>query len=202
VKKERQEKMYQFRLVRTISQRKDVFAIRYQVYAEEKGWVETNDSGLEYDNWDHFSTLFVACNGEKTVGTVRMIENSPLGFPFESSVPLPSDINPSEFYEVSRLAVIETERGQRSMILVGLVRAVWRVADRLNKKEWCAVVDQPVSRLLKLLGFKFRFEGKPVFHLGSLSVPLICTMEASRAILFNKNADKLLANHMEEAYEN
>lgn len=192
--------MYRFKTT-TAEQKEAVFALRHRVYCEEKAWIPANPLGLEFDDWDHFSIHVAAFDeGGDIVGTVRIVEDSLLGFPYEKAIALPDNVNRRALYEVSRLAVAEQERGQRSIILVGMVRAVWRITNRLDKREWCAVVDRPVSVLLKRLGFRFRYEGEPVFHLGSMSVPLICMMEDSFAVLFTKKIDKLLADQIEEIY--
>lgn len=192
---------YSFKLVRRPDQLAEVYAVRHQVYAVEKQWVPESTHGLEIDQWDTFSRHFAAVNGDgRVIGTARMVLDSPLGFPYESTDKLPEQLDRKTVCEVSRLAVLESDRGQRSLILIGLTRALWRVARTHGMTDWCAVVDQPVARLLKRLEFAFTYEGKPVYHLGSMSVPLVCSMETSRRALFMPHLDGLLADHIEEAY--
>lgn len=193
---------YHFHQARSLKDRLSVFTVRYQIFVEEKHWIEPTPLKIEFDDFDHFSRhLLVVNDNHEVIGTVRMIDDSPLGFPYEKVASLPSAVSRDQLYEVSRLSVLESERGQRSLILVGLCRAVWRIATRHSKTHWCAVVDRPVARLLKTLGFEFVYQGMDAFHLGSLSTPLICSMSNSREVLFSPRATQQLADHIEEAYD-
>jgi len=90
----------------------DIFGLRYQVYVNEWGFESPVDhpEGLEYDDFDDHSVHIYACgdDGSQVIGTVRMILNSPLGFPIERHFDiqcLPPGIDRDAVAEISRLAV-------------------------------------------------------------------------------------------------
>lgn len=167
--------------------------LRHEVYACEQGWVRPNPEGFEQDMFDPFSTGFVAVNQVgQVVGTARAVFDSGLGFPFDSVAALPAWIRRDELYEVSRLAVSPSARAQNSLILLGLCRSMWEFAHLHGKKHWCAVADGKVTRLLATLGFEFIMQGEPVLYLGSPSIPIICSMDQSGAVLFSPSLTNLL----------
>jgi N-acyl amino acid synthase of PEP-CTERM/exosortase system len=95
----------------------DIFGLRYQVYVTEWGFESSNahPEGLEYDDFDDHSVHVYACSddGSQVIGTIRMILNSPLGFPIERHFDisgLPSGIDRDEVGEISRLAVSKEYR--------------------------------------------------------------------------------------------
>lgn len=197
------ERQYLFRPAQ-LSDRYGMHQLRYRVYTLERGWTEENEVGLEVDQWDSIASLpFVALDshGGEVAGTARIVVDSPLGFPYEESATLPSWIDRSTLYEVSRLAVSPDYRDSQSTVLVGLCRRIWHAANRLNKTHWCAVVDRPVAVLLRRLRFDFKHSEDPVFHLGSKSVPLICEMKQSKEVLFSERINRELQRHIEEMQE-
>ncbi len=191
-----------FRLARGEEELYEILALRYRIFALEKGWIATNPSGIDFDQWDFASSHLCAVDESgKVLGTMRLIHNSPFGFPGEAACPCLIGSSKDRTYEVSRLAVEEQERGRRSLILIGLCRLVPRLAKLHKIDDWIVVVDKPVARILKGLGFNFDFTGEVVDHLGSPCVPLRCTMTEARRVLYQPNLSELLATHIEEAYE-
>jgi N-acyl amino acid synthase of PEP-CTERM/exosortase system len=90
----------------------DVFRLRYKVYCEEWGFENPADhpGGLETDEFDQYSVHLGAFCRERgnLIGTIRLILNSPLGFPIEQHCTLTSDlsnIGRHKIAEISRLAV-------------------------------------------------------------------------------------------------
>lgn len=180
------------------------YRLRHHVYASEKGWLGESEDGLEIDKWDPHSEHYVALDeGGAVVGTARMVFDSKRGFPYEEAThqSLPEEIDRQATYEVSRLAVLPEARGDRSAVLVGLTRAIWRSGERCHMQHWCAVIDKPVLRLLKMLGFVFTHELSGVEHVGSISIPVICDCSVAGGILFTDRIDQLLDANIEDAYE-
>lgn len=177
-----------------------ILTVRHRVYVEEKNWLPAHPHGLEIDQWDVFSHHFLAEDADgNIVGTARMIEDSPLGFPFEESVELTYEDRES-LYEVSRIAVLPEARGNNSLILVGLCRAIWQTSNTMGKKDWCAIVDEPVAKVLSRLRFPFSYRGPLHFYMGSSCIPLICGMRESQKVLFSPTINSLLERHIEEVY--
>jgi len=94
----------------------EVYKLRYKVYCEEWGFEKPEDhpDGLEMDEYDKYSVHFAAKDSTgKIVGTIRMILNSPEGFPIEKYCEL--NINKDELprerlAEISRLAISKEYR--------------------------------------------------------------------------------------------
>lgn len=192
---------YCFRLAQGPDELSSTFSLRHLVYAEERKWISSSPDGRYSDAWDKHSESFVALDSDRLVkGTVRMIHYSELGFPYEKIEPLPGFINPDTCYEVSCLAVAPEARGKNSLILVGLCRSIWKRAHSLRMDHWCAVIDEKVAEVLRLLKFKFAYEGSALFYMGSASIPIVCEMEQSREILFSPRLDRMLEKHIEEVY--
>ena len=91
---------------------RDVYRLRYKVYCDE--WEFENpdkhENGLEMDEFDKHAIHFaVRDDSQKTVGTIRMILNSPEGFPLEKYCEVDDDMDeiPKEnIAEISRLAIL------------------------------------------------------------------------------------------------
>ncbi|WP_282756071.1 PEP-CTERM/exosortase system-associated acyltransferase [Desulfuromonas thiophila] len=91
----------------------DLYRLRYQVYCTECGFERAEDhpGGLETDIYDPYSSHFCATVIEtgSIVGAVRIILDSPLGFPIEKHCQLDPcrryDGDPKKIGEISRLAI-------------------------------------------------------------------------------------------------
>ena len=92
-------------------EREKVFRLRYKVYCQEWGFEkhEDNPKGMETDRYDSHSVHFSAkINEGDIVGTIRLILDSPEGFPIENNCDLEirGDKIPRErLAEISRLAI-------------------------------------------------------------------------------------------------
>ncbi len=90
---------------------KQVERLRYEVYCLETGMLdpERYPAGRERDQYDAFSVQLAAKHGDQVVGTVRLILDSPVGFPldrFRSSLSRwVLDLPRQEIGEISRLLV-------------------------------------------------------------------------------------------------
>ncbi len=88
-----------------------IFRLRYEVYALEFGFENPEDfpDKFEKDGYDQYSVHFVSLNeDDDVIGTVRMILDSPKGFPVDHAAAITgfSDKPESRFItEISRLAV-------------------------------------------------------------------------------------------------
>ena len=95
---------------------KEIYRLRYKVYVEEWGFErpENHPDGIEIDEFDKNSVHFATKNeNESIIGTVRLILNSPIGFPIEKRCKL--NINKDELprnhlAEISRLAISKQYR--------------------------------------------------------------------------------------------
>lgn len=118
------KEFFKLSVAATDEQRDEVFSLRYQVYCEELGWEQPNDTQRESDPFDQDSVhcLLYHHQSKRNVGTVRLVEtrtDSP-----EPCLPLLSHYDPAlfnselsplkmtkgRFGEISRLAVHEQFR--------------------------------------------------------------------------------------------
>lgn len=110
--------------------RQKIYALRYEVYCLECNFLpaENYPDGLEFDEYDSYSTLFAACNhSDEVIGTARLIQcpdDEP--FPFEihcntlhEHIALPPK---HECGELSRLIVHKNYRRRRDDSLEGVSR--------------------------------------------------------------------------------
>lgn len=95
---------------------KEIYRLRYKVYVEEWGFEkpEEHPAGLEMNEYDKTSVHFATKDTEgQIVGTVRLILNSPLGFPIEKYCEInvnKNDIPSEKIAEISRLAISKAYR--------------------------------------------------------------------------------------------
>jgi putative hemolysin len=123
---------YEFSVATSVCEREAAFRLRYAVFVKEVGAFTTAGNAMEVDEFDEFSTHFVAtCRGE-VVGTVRMQRRTQalarrcgtlFGLPGEAYY----DYSPFErdgvnVAEVSRSSVLPEHRG--SKVLANL----WKIA--------------------------------------------------------------------------
>lgn len=101
-----------------------VFRLRYKVYCREWGFEkpENNPGGLETDEYDKNEVHFYAKNTKgKGVGTVRLILESPEGFPIDKHCTINAEehrISRSSLAEISRLAIRRDCRRRRENRLI------------------------------------------------------------------------------------
>ena len=107
---------FKFGEATTEEQKKQIYRLRYEVYALEFGFENPNDfpDKLEKDAFDPYSVHFIALNeDDDIIGTVRLILNSEKGFPIEHASEI-TDFHdkpsPDKLTEVSRLAVSKNLR--------------------------------------------------------------------------------------------
>jgi len=151
----------------------DVLALRYQVYCEERGFENPLDhrDGLEHDEFDRHAVHFAAVlpegdygngwQGQKVVGTVRLIPASEAPLPIEQSFEFSrnlSHLKRSHIAEISRLALSKRycqELKSRMLwsseagnIVEGLVRALANEVVTKNITHLYAVMARSLPILL------------------------------------------------------
>lgn len=102
---------FKFMLADSEDLKQKIFRLRYEVYALEFGFENPDDfpDKFEKDGYDQYSVHFAALNeDDDVIGTVRMILDSPKGFPMEHAATITGFSDKPEpgcITEVSRLAV-------------------------------------------------------------------------------------------------
>lgn len=186
--------MYKFKECLTNEEIEETFALRYQIFCLEKEWLAAGEfpDKRESDELDKHAAHFIALNSTEPVGTSRLIKNSELGLPIERLVDIKTlNLNPNRMVEVSRLAAVKSERDNHLLVFFGLTRLMWRYANKQRMETWAAVADIPLFRLLKRIEMPFIFIGKPVWYLGSKSIPVIVDLKKTRHKIFNPYIDEM-----------
>ncbi|UCC60437.1 MAG: methyltransferase domain-containing protein [Dehalococcoidia bacterium] len=79
---------YRFMTAETTEDIENVYKLRHQVYCVELGFEPQNDSGLETDEYDEYAMHFLAIDQDnQPIGTLRAVEENPLGFPMDNDFP-------------------------------------------------------------------------------------------------------------------
>jgi N-acyl amino acid synthase of PEP-CTERM/exosortase system len=111
--------LYKFLQANSEKLKRDIYKLRYNVYAEEFGFEKKEDhpGGYEKDEYDENSIHFAALDeNDEVIGTVRLVLNSEKGFPIEHAVKtkfIGDKPSPDKITEISRLAVSRNFRRRK-----------------------------------------------------------------------------------------
>jgi N-acyl amino acid synthase of PEP-CTERM/exosortase system len=172
---------------------KDILALRYRVYCEERGFESPEDhpDGLETDEYDDSSIHFaaIARKTQKVVGTIRLILNSEKIFPIEESFEFTKSlphIERDRLGEVSRLALSrrycrELKGGLRlgseaGEVVSGLIHRMVYEGCQLGIHHMYAVMARGLPILLARRKIFFSKIG-PAKEYHGLRTPYICTVQ-------------------------
>ncbi len=187
--------MLEFRQVRSDAQMREVQRIRYEVYCQEKGFLNPCDypDGLEQDEYDSRSVHFVAVETddgqEKILGTLRLIKPSSLGFPAARHFSLSRPIsNPENTLELSRLIVVKEARRLSVHILMGLSKEVYLYSREQGVSDLYAILEEPLLKLLRRLGLPFNEVGETQWYLNSSNTPVHLSISDAESVLAANNA--------------
>lgn len=117
------------------------YRIRYQTYLEE-GYIEKEDypTGYITDKYDQHSIVLLLLLKSKAVGTLRLINYSPRGFPTQKIFNLvdfpPEGVDLKKCQEVSKLAVLPEYRKVAFPASLLLLRKAKMIADEMGIKYW------------------------------------------------------------------
>lgn len=185
----------------------EVQRLRYEVYCEELSFLDPAKypTRLECDEFDPHSVQFAAVNAEKqAVATLRLVRDSPLGFPLEGHAaalsPAFHALPRAQTVEISRLILARRYRRrandgrygtggvdpdgsrageQRSpypLILFGLFRMMFEESRNTGLTHWLAAMEPWLQRFLDRFGFTFTPVGSPVEYFGEV-VPYSARIE-------------------------
>lgn len=163
--------------------------LRYEVYCLERRFVDAAHcaDGQESDEYDPHAVHFAATTPSgSVVATLRLVLDSPLGFPLEGYTDGLLHARPrSERMrtgEVSRLIVAADYRAgtiRRPLLLFGLFRHLYEECGRLGLGYLVAAMEGSLARLLRRLGFPFLTLGDPISYFGEV-VPYGATVSSMR----------------------
>ncbi|MDY0131684.1 MAG: PEP-CTERM/exosortase system-associated acyltransferase [Desulforegulaceae bacterium] len=134
IKNSQQYGNFRFGIVDDENIKKDTFKMRYEVYVEEFGFEKKDDhqDGLETDEFEN-EAIHIAClnKSDSVVGTIRLVLNSPKGFPIEAIPNLTfvrKKPDKDKIAEVSRLTVSKDLRRRKE-------DGAYGIESYLTKKE-------------------------------------------------------------------
>ncbi|MEB2344521.1 MAG: GNAT family N-acetyltransferase [Deltaproteobacteria bacterium] len=121
---------YRFARAETDGERRAVYQLRHEVYAEE-GFIRAEEfpSGEFQDAYDAVSVqILVRDAGGAPVGTTRFVLPSELGFPTERFFDFePPEVARDRLGEYGRLAIRDGHRGGTRAPMLGMLKAVFEV---------------------------------------------------------------------------
>ena len=153
--------------------------LRYEVYCLEQRFVDAAHcaDGRESDEYDLHAIHFAAATDRSdVVATLRLVLDSPFGFPLEVHAPGLLDGRPREKRartgEISRLIIASRYRAatiREPLILFGLFRHLYEGAWRLDLDYVVAAMEGKLARLLRRLGFPFVPLGESIRYFGEVT---------------------------------
>lgn len=218
--------MFHVKRVKKESELKKLYALRFQVYCNERMFLDPKDypDGLEHDEYDA-SAIHLGAYGpeEVVIGSLRLVRSTKMHFPiFDHCVvsDLPTDAGPLEFAELSRLMIskrkradirrpdalpplqVETARQDYtnfgiSNLLMELFRVMFSYSKHRNIKYLLAAMEPSLMRLLQRHHFNFHPIGPITDYYGQV-VPCIASLAEIEKQLAEKDMDFYLqfAKHM------
>lgn len=161
------------------------FALRYQVYCEERKFLSASafPQKLEFDRYDAHSAHFgVLCSKGDLLASVRLVYNSGAGFPMEEYW---DDVIPEwqreTMAEISRLVVPRrnsTQKGGASKfsMTMQIYAEIYKSVKKSHLTHVLAAMEPSLVRLLRRFGFKFQEIGEAVDYFG-LVKPYVLSLE-------------------------
>ena len=173
----------------TTALKQEVYKLRHQVYCIEKGFLLPRDNGLEYDEYDQYSTHYLIkyIKTGQYIATTRLIlpnKNKPNTlFPIEEysqidDIAILKTINRQHLAELSRFCISkefrrraneqellitgETRKKQDSPnITLGLFACAMRISVEHDIHYWYALMEPSLQRVVASLGVNFSQLGNP-----------------------------------------
>ena len=161
----------------------NIHRLRYRVYCDELGFLDASGcpQGYESDPYDPYAVQIAARESDGSlVGTLRLVLDSPLGFPLEAHT---DELSP-EFHslpraktaEISRLVVDKGHRGLKhgsvrhlQPVLMVLFRTMYGLSIELGLEYWLAAMEPSLHRAVRhLVGFNFFELGPPIDYHGEV----------------------------------
>jgi acyl homoserine lactone synthase len=152
----------------------DLAVYRHKVFVETLGWQLKCENALEFDQFDHDDTLYVAAKNEegRINGCARLLPTTGpylLGDVFPQLLNGLAPPSSADVWELSRFAAMDFAShaaggaGQfSSPVAVGLLRASIETAARHGAKRLITVSPLGIERLLRKAGFQAWRAGPPV----------------------------------------
>ena len=184
--------LLRFKLAESPAEITDALKLRYQVYCLEKRWLQREQypSGLEADSLDPFARQFICLNEKNAViGTVRLILNSPKGFPIQDhpSPPITYFQGKQTAAEISRLIVAKASRSLK--VSLGLYRILYAHSREHQIHKWYMTIEPKFLKWFQTMGVRFAVVGSASFFFGDKTIPVKCELQETFGRLQERNPD-------------
>ena len=146
------------------SELKSIYQLRWRIYKDE-GYIDQKDysqNTLE-DKYDEKSINFLAIHKNKTIGIVRLVLFSSLGFPTENAFNLKNiPHNEKNVAELSKLCVSKEYRNKT--VAMGLLKEAYRYSRGNHIHYW--IIGMPASLQERFSRLGFSFKEMPMAEIG------------------------------------
>jgi len=162
-----------------------VFALRYRVYCEERGFFPPEDywDCLEIDEYDDRSAHFAAFDPQGDVaGSVRLVcHERGGGFPHQRHCLLFDDVKVPDGRkcgEVSRLVLNRSHRtppggGNTGTVIMSVYREMYRHSLENGIQYWYAAMERSLVRMMGRIGVEYQCIGPEVDYCGPVAPYLL-----------------------------
>jgi N-acyl-L-homoserine lactone synthetase len=182
--------LVEFRRAQTEDEMTAIYKLRYEVYCLEKRYLNADDypDHLEHDEWDKYSVHFIAKSNDNIVGTVRLIKESPIGFPIEKHFGIKRTEVPTKvFAEGSRFIVRSQFRKSIFKIANGLNRCIIEACIEEGITDLYIILDERLYAAYTRIGLVLEEVGKPQRCFGCVNTPYVMPL---RETLINLATNK------------
>lgn len=178
-----------------------VFAFRYKVFLEiYPHYLQNLDfaNNLEYDKYDAYATHFAALDKDGLVcATVRLIHNSPIGYPTENGMTFDNSMFKREkLAEMSRIFVDAKYRDlKKTKIIIEEVKKFMYVKMLEIGIEYSyGSLEKSFLRLLRIYKMRYHIIGESQLH-GEFGLRYPCILYTKELGCDNPELIKLLEKH-------
>lgn len=161
-----------------------VHALRYQVYCEERGFLDGDrfPENQEFDEFDRRSAHFAAFDEQGEVAAAARLVLSAEGeaLPYQQFCSVYDDVElprAGRAVEISRVVLNQGYRrppagGPAGSVMMGVYRQMYLYCRENGIEYWYAAMERPLMRLLGTYGFGFRQIGPRADYFGPVAVHL------------------------------
>lgn len=174
-----------FKIAETLEEKEAAFRLIHDMYVR-RGIIPANESGWRLSVFHLLptTTIFIAKSGDEVIGTVSLIEDSPLGVPMEETHPreiLSLRLSGLRFAEVGALAVAPERRGKGVSLMLYNILLRWARQYRFIRNLAIAVHPRIESFFKVIFLFKRLGQIQSYRKLNdALSVPLCVDLSGSQ----------------------
>lgn len=150
-----------------------IFRLRFQV-ASEMGWIAPGEApdGLERDSYDDDAIHIGAWDGERLVGTQRLVFPAP-GRPMPLEEAFELEIEPrGQVVQADRTAIARSHRGdRRHLLLAGLMSRSWLEWRSRGFHRCTGAITEPLVHVYREVGLDVEVLGEAREYWGELRSP-------------------------------